>query len=696
MFASFAASSMDYTLDAYDTYRNRAALQTFVDVLKETIPLHVALRVILYNDLEDDYEPTQSLAVISDQCLDLFNVEYLNSKHADFWAGASGTGSLGTTYVNGDGRVLPSYVSSDSGWWQVSATLDRNTSRRRDYRYALECYPYVRSGKGMPVALTHYKIATSSATVDDNPYINTWEYILKGFEYDKQEFLPTSSTVWDSSGFYVATEGCYVSGTSNEFDLSTLYPVRAVPETDYAASSVLVYRDTMKGILEVITSKKIREDKFAPLSDDDYKSFEFGNSVHEAYTIYKNEFSGLLKNTLGPNTPYYGGYNFISYAFGPTIWNSDFRHLGEITNASIPTTLPGLTLSKYGYDTQWSSVVGGTNAGGQLYQNQNGRKVTVAERTYFGEAPDVISNEDIGVTRTRAFLSTREILSGLELRQTTSDSQSFIVVNNQSVTKNENTDSKYSITLFNPDGNPLSIVVPFRPSDSATTHYNKLRPQSQFSLDIFAKTSGVKSQEIKIELVTSGLTDDAGSDKEWTFDWFERKWRPTENILEDYRFTTLTVSKDENCIKPYRVDFHTEDIFTEKVLPCTTPFKTGDVHTSSTNYLLKITCPTISPSKRDVLVDGLTVYEISITDRLLNQSMNDFNASEMDIVYNFWDELSEGKHSRDATNSASFFETNGGSRAEYVELLGGGLYSVSSTIGVGAPSGNAYIYNLED
>ncbi len=681
LFASFAASSLDYTLNAYDTYRNRAALQTFYDILKQTLPLHAVIRIILYQDLEDNYTASQTLNVISDQCLDDFNTGYLNSKRTDFWAGASGTGSLGITYVNGDGRVLPSYLSADGDWWQASATdLDRNASRRRDYRYSLECYPYVRSGKGMPIALNHYKIATSSANTSENPYINTWEYIIKGFEYDKQDFLPMSSTVWAPSGFYDVIAGCAVTGTISDFDLSTVYPVRAVPETDYASSSVLIYRDTLKGVMEVMTARKIRDDKFASLSDDDYKSFEFGNTVHESYSIYKNEFSGLLKNTLSPNTPYYGGYNFISYAFGPTVWNSDFRHLGEITNASIPTYFPGLSVSKYGYEAQWSSIVGGTTAGSQSYLNQHGGKVTLKPRTYFASAPDVVSDENVGVSRSREFLSTREIVSGIELRQTTPQSKSFVVVNNQSVTKTENTTPRYSITMFNPDGNPLSVVVPFRPSDSSETHYNKLRPQSQFSIDIHAKTNGFKSQEIKIELVTSGLLDDAGNAAEWTFDWFERKWRLTNNIKEDFRFTTLTVPQDEECPKPYTVTFHTEDIFTEKALPCTTPFKTGDVHTSSTTYLLKISNPTISPTRRDVLVDGLTIYEISITDRLLNQSMNDFNAAEIDVVYNFWDDLSEGKLSRNPTNSSSYFETGGGSRAEYVELLGGGLYSTTSVI----------------
>ena len=693
VFAAFAASSLEYTVDSYDTYRNRAALQTFYDILKQTLPLHAVIRIILYQDLEDDYEPVQTLNVISDQCLDDFNTEYLNSKRTDFWAGASGTGVLGTTYVNGDGRVLPSYDSGESDWWQASATnLDRNTSRRRDYRYALECYPYVRSGKGMPVALNHYNIATSGASVDDNPYINTWEYVIKGFEYDKQDFLPMSSTVWAPSGFYNATEGCSVTGTVGTFDLSTLYPFRAVPETDYASSSVLIYRDTLKGVLEVITSRKIRDDKFATLSDDDYKSFEFDNSVHESYTIYQNEFSSVLKNTLSPNTPYFGGHNFISYAFGPTSWNSDFRYLGEIQNASFPGPFPGLSVSKYGYESQWSSVVGGTNSGGQAYRNQNGAKVTVNSRTYFGNAPSVVSNENIGITKSRQYLATREILSGIELRQTTSTSESFIVVNNQSVTKSTNTASNYSITMFNADGNPLSVVVPFRPSDIGTTHYNKLRPQSQFSIDIFAKTSGFKSQQVKIELVTSGLVDDSGTATEWTFDWFERKWRPTENIANGDSYTLLTIPSDEKCIKPYTVTFHTEDIFTEKTLPCTTPFKTGDVHTSSTNYLLKITNPTLSPSRRGMLVDGVTIHEISITDRLLNQSMNDFNASEIDVIYTFWDELSDGKFSRNSTNSSDYFETGGGSRAEYVELLGGGLYSSSGTLG----TGNAHFYTLED
>ena len=41
IFGVFNASSLDYTVDAFDTFRNKAALETFVDVLRTFIPLHV-------------------------------------------------------------------------------------------------------------------------------------------------------------------------------------------------------------------------------------------------------------------------------------------------------------------------------------------------------------------------------------------------------------------------------------------------------------------------------------------------------------------------------------------------------------------------------------------------------------------------------------------------------------------------------
>lgn len=834
LFAAFDASSLDFTVDAYDTFRNKAALETYRDVLRGFVPLHAVVRLLLYLDLEDTYVPSGTLCVFSDECLDDFNTGWLGSRRTDFWAGASGTGDLSTTYINGDGRILPSYEAVSSTFWQVSATdLDRNASRRRNYRYALDCYPYMRGGKGMPIPLNYYDASSS------NPYLNSDEYIIKGFEYDRQAFVAPSSVVWDNSGFYSST-GCESAKTSGDFDLSTLYPFRAVSEVDFECSSLPVYRDTMKGVMEVMTTRAIQDDKFFDFADVNYRSFEFGTSLHESYSIYKNEFSGVLENNEGPNQPYYGGHNFLSYAFGPTLWNSDFQYKGLITDftevttatsslyptytigggapprgqrgavavygnweyklVAAPTTavmsdgdrgagtpalftgnlqygiltrprnsdlnfrqtgnwtgydedevcllwhgnvgctggncswtvegadeilVPGvtgqsnttvgytvsafdtarevrvsitshdgssLTLtntltfsgdstlddSRYGYDSNWRKVVAGNKAAGQRYTNYQGRKAAVSQRTYFAEAPTA-SGEGApsGIFYDGPRRVTREFLSGIEIHQPRRYSKSFIVINDLSAT-NISTLRSNALTMFNTDERPLEVVVPFDPATQGDNYYNMLRPQSQFAVDVFAKTQKNNvDQEIGISLVTSGISQDDGTEREWSFNWQSKKWIPTDMVTDKNDLVKkLLVPASDECVNSYRAYFHTQDPFTLKEIPCVSAFMSSSVHTASTGYQLRVSNQSTVSSEED----GLNIYEISVVDMCLNDSMNSFNTSAVDRIYSFWDTLSHGKYSREAADSSGYFETEGGSRAEYLELVGYTDYTTSSNI----------------
>lgn len=852
LFATFDAESLDFVVNAYDTFRSKAALETYRDVLRTFVPLHAVVRILLYLDLEDTYIPSGTLCVFQDACLDDFNTGWLGSRRTNFWAGASGTGDLSTTYVNGDGRILPSYESASSTFWQASATdLDRNASRRRNYRYALDCYPYTRGGKGMPIALNYYDGSSS------NPYLNSDEYIAKGFEYDRQAFEAPSSVVWDNSGFYSST-GCESEKTSGNFELSTLYPFRVVGEEDFECSSLPVYRDTLKGVMEVMTNRTLEGDRFFDFTDASYRGFEFGTTLHESYSIYKNEFSGSLENNQSPNQPYYGGHNFLSYAFGPTLWNSDFQYKGTITQFSEITTatsavypqialndsgltdtsvqpiqgqredvemygnweymlaatprngffdlddgdvgagtpvsfsgylnyfvvvrpknsdlnfaLPSnwaslgystddvcllwhdatgctggnaswsvegsdnvllngttgailtvagfevsaydqprqvrvsvtshdgssLTLtntftlsgdstrsdSRYGYDSQWRKVVGGNKSEGQQYQNSEGEINSVAPRTYFVDAPS-------GITYGNR-LKTSEFLSGIEIHQPRRNSKSFIVVNSLDVTK-DSTLRGNALTLFNTDGVPLEVVVPFDPATQGTQTYNMLRPQSQFYVDVFAKTQNNNvDQQIGISLVTSGVTQDDGTGREWSFHWPSSKWIPTDMVTNtDDLVKKLTVPAYEECVRPYRVDFHTQDIHTIKDIPCVSAFMSSSVHTSSTGYQIRVTNQSTTPSDQD----GLNIYEISVVDKCLNYNMNNFNASEVDRIYTFWDTLSDGKYSREVVDSSGYFETSGGSRAEYLELVGYTDYTASSTVTVASTDYDIVEIQVED
>ena len=715
IFSVMELSTLDNTLTAYDTFRNRTALGVYVDVLREFIPLHVTAKIILYHDLEDDHCTKGVLCVVSKDCLNTFNLETLNSVRTDFWAGASGTGTF-SSVVNEDGRVLPSPLSSVP-FWNVSKTnLDRTASRRRNYRYSLGCYPFAREGKGMPIAVTHYPYATSASisALDEDQYLNTWEYILKGFDYNLQNYMPMSSTVWDASSYFSGTGPCEYSGTTfSSFDLSNTYPVRAVPDDPAECSALPYHRDSLSGILRVMTHRTIRDMGYELdehwFSDLDYRTFEFGDSVHRNYHVYRDEFDGNLDDKTVSGYYNYGGDNFISYAYGPGVWNNDFRFKGTIiANTSA--------LVHYGknkplifniYEAEWSSVIGGTNAGNSMYKTVSGNTVTLDDRTYFNNAPDAGSlSSMMGVfadvdSLGRQVYRTREILSGLELRQVEEECNNFVVVSTRNPSIH-NTINDYAVTFYNQGVGKIELVVPFDPVASATPHYNKLRPQSKFRLDTFAKTAKEKVDQILVaELLTSGVLNDEGVEMTWGYNWGEDKWQPYSS-LSKFRGGWV-IRKDENCPRKNSLNFHTQDAFTEKSVPCGDIFKTGDVHTSSTSYILKIRNRTVTPVSDGIVEDGLTLYGISILDKTLNSGTNGFNSNDTYVIYKFWDTLSEGDFSRNPVavyGSDPIFGTNGGSRAEYVELVGGDTIDASGTLTIGiAPKSidlDWYEYIIED
>ena len=685
IFTTMSLSNIDNVLSVYDSYKNRSSIQVYTDVLKEFLPLHVTARVQLYHDMEDDSCIGDTLCVIDKDCINTFNLGTLNSFRTKFFAGASGTGTF-TSEVNADGRVLPKV---DSEFWDYTAdNLDRTASRRRNYRYSLPCYPFTRNGKGMPIAVSHYPFATVASQPDlgGDPYLNTWEYILKGFDYTTQQFEPPSSVVWDSSGYFSGGGICYPSGleAGGSFSLSDTYPVRAVPEDPSECSALPFHRDNLEGILKVITSKKLRlaEKNTSGLifGDLDYRSFPFGDSMHRSYHKYITEFGGALRDNSVSAYYNYGGHNFISYTYGPTIWNNDFRYKGKIidnTLGSAPTSDDDPHLFDT-YESQWSSVVGGTDSSGTSYVNLSGTLVVIGERTYFGNAPESFDSTSLsGVFYTTDALgspiySTREILSGLEFRQVGEECNGFAVVSTRG-DSHLNTVRDYAITFYSKGVGDIELVVLCDPGAKFDRGFNRLRSQSEFKLETFTRTTNpAYGKSLNIELITSGLLDIYDKPITWGFNWTERKW---EVYKDSNKFVLRQATPQGNdCFISNTATFNTYDSNTVKSIPCTDPFFIGDVHTSSTGYLLKIRG---GPDKSENL-EGVTLYGISILDKSLNKSIDDFNSNETYEIFKYWDTLAGGDFSRTPENiTNTIFGAEGGGRGEYLELLGGSVISSS-------------------
>lgn len=710
LFANFNSSSIDYTLTHQDTFKNKTLLETYFDVIKDFIPFHAVLRLTLFNNLNDISVNSQKLCIFYESKLDEPNNVYLHTRRSTFWAGASGTGILSGLYTSPDGRVYPD--TSTVFWTASSTNLDRSTSRRRDYRYLLENTPMARDGFSMPISMAHYGIATPSATL--NEYTNTWEFILKGFNYNTYSYFAPSSTVWDSSAFY--TSGCAKTLLSNGLDLSTMFPVRIVGNNNFQCSSVTMSRNELiDDITKVIIRRKIRDNPYSSLSEKELRKFEFGESVHRSYHIYKNDFSGVLKNRLDASYPYYGGYNFISYAFGPTIWNSDFRYAGKIVSgvSSSPTisgdfafsiNTPGVISETYltDYMPEWSSVIAGTKFGNYAYLNKDKVPTNYSSRTYFRLGKDLVKYPDVGVSSINNELVTREIISGIEIIQPTKVSESFMVY---SVDKN----SGYSITkvpsvtMFNTDGRPLHISIPFRPSDKGTAYFNELTPNKGFKVRVKAKSINSKPQTLCLELTTSQLLRSDGDTRQFKFNWVEQLWASTDTIDEfdkDQYVKKIAVSGN-TCAEWYETFFNTYENVTKNKYADGTSIVSSNVHTSGTAYSLRMYNGSVSETMANrkfgvICKDGITLYDTHVMNTTLNKSLNNFSESDIDEIFSFWDYMGSSTMSRNHFYTSSVFYTSGGSRAEYAEMLGGGAYTSSSTVTDGAISYNSTLYEVAD
>ena len=671
--ASFNASSIDFTVDGYDKFRNKAALEVYGDVLKQFIPFHAVLRLVLYLDIEDEHLISDTECVLSEQDVDVFNTEYFNSNRSAFWAGVSGTGNISSTYVNGDGRVLPPVID----FFNVSADdLDRNTSRRRSYRYSIDSPYYVRSGNGMPIAHTLY-----NGDPTQNPYLENEEYILKGFRYDRQDYEPTSSVVWDNSGFFSSFGDCGRVQQSGDFDLSSLYPVRLPGPNDYQCSSWNIRRDNIDGMAEVIISHALRDNRFFDFSDGNYRGYEFGLSMHRAFDIYQKEFSGNLYSAFD-GQKYYGGLNFISHAFGPTLFNHNLNYKGDILQNIIdyPVSQPFLGIPAQGYELIWEFIVGGSQSNDLKYANKEGSFITLPARTYFNNAPAQAAWSPVGFFVEGDLKYTTEVLSGLEIHQNDPDSRSFIVINDDSGSVT-NTVDEHSITMFNTDSRPLKLVKRFNAS-------SPLRPQSQQRIEILSKTKEIgEDQVLSIQLTTSATTNDAGDVVEWGYSWLEDRWKPLYLGNSEEFVKQVIIKGDEECPTLTKVNFHTQDTFTLKSIPCGETIRTDDLHTKSTEYLLQVTNDSVTTPQDEFVSQGLTVFEVSVVDRVLENLVEGFDRLDVNRTFTFWDSLGDNYYSRNAAKSQGTFETSGGSRAEYLEVEGNvaaaaaGPITVVKTIG---------------
>ena len=77
--------------------------------------------------------------------------------------------------------------------------------------------------------------------------------------------------------------------------------------------------------------------------------------------------------------------------------------------------------------------------------------------------------------------------------------------------------------------------------------------------------------------------------------------------------------------------------------------------------------------------NGVTLLGVDIVNKLYNVYAEDYTRKDFVDIFDFFDDLSISKSSRDARDSSGTYLLSGGSRSEYLEYWGG---SHSATNGI--------------
>ncbi len=379
-----------------------------------------------------------------------------------------------------------------------------------------------------------------------------------------------------------------------------------------------------------------------------------GRTYHQAYGMLNSDFSGIYRNFVDAVRPYYGGFNFASYAYGPTLFNNDFKYGGGIASyaSSFEGPLP-LSATPFGEPNgrEFSSIVGGNDAQGQSYVSKSGEVITL-NYPYFKTGRGTVSstvNEIISK-------QTSEILSSIIFEQEGKNSKSFCIVN---CLANENgAKHSESISMYNRDGNPLRVIFPLE-NTAPSPIQKSLFPESEHNLKLcLGNTHTTAASKVGIKIVTGPVS---GSEYRWAFNFSNRKWEPYD---KSSKFTHTIPVYSNTVRKLYTLDFHTWNKHTRtKNHPCDThtPYYDWIIHNENTNYYIIIT------SEEESLSNGITLFNISLQDKTLYSLIKELEKKELYEVFNFWNTLSEGYYSRDMILSQDTFETSGGSRHVYLE-----------------------------
>ena len=354
----------------------------------------------------------------------------------------SGIGHASSFAAPQQGRFMPSasWYGAKTGagaeelFWgvaqQTTGELEavRDTSRRRNLRYALPSYPHTRTGFGDVMSTDYMSISGMNPLRGKTTPSG---YLAKGFDFSANQFY---SVTGGYSGVYDSKPTDTLSGVP----ASSYQWSRGVADMEVNGSSIATWRDQMgsnimRSIIDIFLRRGKLDARWLRFDEDFILDFKFGTQVNMMYSRYIREYGRQLRNYIDGENPFAGGRNIIAHAFGPLLENHNFSLSGHqhIYGGDLPA-FPGQESdtinNKYPH---WHTVFGG--GVGQLrhgYYNVTGGEVRLgtgqfvegAVNTYISPAD---AEEGAGFNKTIYANST--LLSGIEI--VGCNTESFIIAN---------------------------------------------------------------------------------------------------------------------------------------------------------------------------------------------------------------------------------------------------------------------------
>ena len=315
-------------------------------------------------------------------------------------------------------------------FWEVAEGLERNSMRRRNYRYLLSGSDYNREGKAAPISNAF--VMSGNQDILGGVGGGNAQYLPKGFNFSGQNFIsPTSkslSGIYDTSNspFVLrnAIEAAAPAGNFLGVEVSSMFPFRGIGELLDCSSSNEKRKQFTKSPSQIFLDYALRKGQvdysYLNFKEENMIFAEFGLDFHHMWLDYKNPW--VFDSRISG-----GGHDVLSFAFGPLLYNSTFNERSITASATEDPEqsyeFSGLRAYRDNENTtlsslQFKNIAGSNGIVGESFQDPNGRLIAPVLRGLnfkegFGSYRNLIDRMDYGYDCD--VWANQSILSGIEL-----------------------------------------------------------------------------------------------------------------------------------------------------------------------------------------------------------------------------------------------------------------------------------------